>query len=136
MFPVCEGVWCAGCYDVDLEDDVFPIKRLVSPEDKHAVVDDKDTERLLVARDGDHFMCMFQCDLCHFRNIQHRLPRAGLMKDQLLLRCIPGANLDAMWARQPTTVANNTRQVRKLVEKGKELGYAMDCYWCQLVRSR
>jgi hypothetical protein len=47
------------------------------------------------------------------------------MKDQLSLRCIRWANLEAMWAREPFTVANNTRQVRKLVEKGKELGYAM-----------
>ena len=69
VFPVCEGVWCAECYDVDSEDDVFPIKRLISPEDEHAVVDDKDTERFMVARNGDHFMFMFQCDLCHFRNI-------------------------------------------------------------------
>ena len=57
-------MWCAGCYDVDSEDDVFPIKRPVSSEDEHAVVDDKDTERFIVARDGDRFMCMFQCDLC------------------------------------------------------------------------
>jgi hypothetical protein len=48
---------------------VFPIKRLISPEDEHAVVDNKDTERFMVARNGDHFMFMFQCDLCHFRNI-------------------------------------------------------------------
>jgi hypothetical protein len=89
-------VWCAECYDVDSEDELFPIKRPISPEDEHAVVDNKDTERFMVARDGDHFMCMFQRDLCHFRNIQRRSPRVGSMKDQLSLRCIRLANLDAM----------------------------------------
>ena len=44
---------------MDSEDELFPIKRPISPEDEHAVVDDKDTERFIVARDGDHFMCMF-----------------------------------------------------------------------------
>jgi hypothetical protein len=89
------------------------------------VVDDKDTERFMVARDGDHFMCMFQCDVCHFRNIQRRSPREGLMKDRFSLHCIRRANLDAMWARAPSTVTNNTRQVQKLVENGKELEYAI-----------
>ena len=87
-------------------------------------------ERFMVARTGDNFMCMFQCDLCHFRNIQRRSPSVGSMKDQLLLRCIRRANLDAMWAKESSTVANNTRQVRKLVEKGKELvieGCSLTC---------
>jgi len=69
-------------------------------------------------------MCQFQCDLCHFRNIQRRDPVVGNVKDSLSLRCIRRANLDAMWAREPTTVGGNSREVKKLLEKGSVLGYA------------
>jgi len=62
-------------------------------------------------------MCQFQCDLCHFRNIQRRDPLVGNVKDSLSLRCIRRANLDAMWAREPTTVGGNLREVKRLLEK-------------------
>jgi len=55
-------------------------------------------------------------DLCHFRNIQRRDPVIGNVKDSLSLRCIRRArNLDAMWAREPTTVGGNLREVKKLL---------------------
>jgi hypothetical protein len=34
----------------------------------------KEGDRFRVGRDGDHLLCPFQCDLCHFQNIQRRLP--------------------------------------------------------------
>jgi hypothetical protein len=105
-----------------LEDDVLPIKRLVSLEDEDAVIDAKDYDRYVVARAGDHLMVQFQCDLCHFRNIQRRSPEPGSVRDRLLLRCIRRANLDACWARESTTVANNTRNVKKLLEKEATIG--------------
>jgi len=71
--------------------------------DGEGIVDEKDAGRLLKARAGDHFMCQFQGDLCHFRNIQRRDPVIRNVKDSLSLRCIRRANLDAMWAREPTT---------------------------------
>jgi hypothetical protein len=80
-FPECEGAWCPSCYTVALEDDVFPIKRAVSLEDEDAVVDAKDNERFVVARAGDHLMVQFQCDVCHFRNIQRRSPEPGSIWD-------------------------------------------------------
>jgi hypothetical protein len=66
---------------------VFPIKRAMDP-DGEGIVDEKDVGRFLKARAGDHFMCQFQCDLCHFRNIQRRNPVVGNIKDSLSLRCI------------------------------------------------
>jgi len=92
--------------------------------DGEGIVDEKDAGRLLKARAGDHFMCQFQRDLCHFRNIQRRDPVIRNVKDSLSLRCIRRANLDAMWAREPTTVGENLREVKKLLEKGSLLGYA------------
>jgi hypothetical protein len=40
--------------------------------------------RFKSGRNGDHLLCPFQCDLCHFRNIQGRDPVPGLVKDKLL----------------------------------------------------
>ena len=57
---------------------MFPIKRPVSLEDEDAVIDAKDYDRFVVARAGDHLMVQFQCDLCHFRNIQRLLLSQGL----------------------------------------------------------
>jgi hypothetical protein len=102
---------------------VFPIKRAMDP-DGEGIVDEKDAGCFLKARAGDHFMCQFQCDLCHFRNIQRRDPVIGNVKDSLSSRCIRRANLDAMWAREPTTVGGNLREIKKVLEKGSVLGYA------------
>jgi hypothetical protein len=108
---------------VAAKDDVFPIKRAIDP-DGEGIVDEKDVGRFLKARSGDHFMWQFQCDLCHFWNIQRRDPVVGNVKDSLSLRCIWRAILDAMCAREPTTVGGNLREVKKLLEKGSVLGYA------------
>jgi hypothetical protein len=68
-----------------------------------------DPERFKLARDGDHLMCPFQCDGCHFQNLKKRTPVA-LDTDGVLLLCIWRANLDALWAREPATVHSNRRE--------------------------
>lgn len=44
---------------------------IMEPEDEDGVVMLKaqDKHHFLVARNGYHLMCAFQCDLCHFVNI-------------------------------------------------------------------
>jgi hypothetical protein len=49
--------------------------------DGEGIVGEKDAGRFLKVRPGDHIMCQFQCDLCHFRNIQRRDPVVGNVKD-------------------------------------------------------
>jgi hypothetical protein len=39
---------------------------LLGPEE----LEEEDPNRFRTARDGDHLMCPFQCDDCHFYNIQ------------------------------------------------------------------
>ena len=71
-------------------------------------------------------MLPFQCDLCHFRNIQRRNPDTlRYAKDALALQCIRRANLDSLWSREPTTVARNANQARTMEELGDALGF--DC---------
>jgi hypothetical protein len=98
----CLKVWCGECYNVP-STSPFLVKK---------VADDKgfdqtlggDEKRFKVGRNGDNLMCPFQCDLCHFRNIQKRDFRPADVKDRLLLQCICRASLDAFWAREPSTV--------------------------------
>ena len=75
---------------------MFPIKRVMDP-DGEGIEDVKDVGRFLKARAGNHFMCQFQCDLCHFRNIQRRGLVVGSVKHSLSLRCIQRANLDTSY---------------------------------------
>ena len=68
---------------------------------------EEDADRFMEARNGDHLMCPFQCDECHFWNIQGQGPDEDSWKDRRLLMCIRRASLDALWAREPSTVAAN-----------------------------
>jgi len=68
-------------------------------------------------------MTMFQCDLCHFRNIMLRDPIEQLGSDQLLMNCIRRATLDSLWSREPSTVANNLTECRRATRIGNNLGF-------------
>jgi hypothetical protein len=81
-----------------------------------------DEKRFKVGRNGDNLMCPFQCDLCHFRNIQKRDYCATNPKDKLLVQCIRRASLDAFWARESSTVRANLRGATKLEGIGDSLG--------------
>ena len=75
-------------------------------------------QRYLNARDSDHLMVPFQCDLCHFRNLTQRNPGRS-DTDIRLVVSIRRANLDSFWAREPGTVGATRREgvkVGKLVE--------------------
>ena len=66
-----------------------------------------DTKRFREAREGDHFMCPFQCDDCMFFNMKGRYQREGSKEDELLATCVRRAILDAFWARERSTVEKN-----------------------------
>ncbi len=85
---------------------------------------DSDEGRFDTARKGDGFMCSFQCDVCHFQNIQGRNPvMEG--KDLMMLRLIRRANLDAFWSRETSTVTANLREVKRHVRYASDLGISM-----------
>jgi hypothetical protein len=153
---VCVGAWCGKCY-AQSATDRFPV---LSPRDlDEALIDDDqmleedDQMRFREAREGDHLMCIFQCDGCHFLNMQGRLPILRNIADELLLSCIRRANLDAFWSRERSTVAQNRREglrytticetlglnaddaypPRGPFKLGDEVGMKLAC--CMLVRS-
>jgi len=82
----------------------------------------EDATRFRVGRNGDNLLTMFQCDTCHFRNMQGRDPIPDQDSDKLLLCCIRRASLDSLWAREPSTVANNLTECRRAIRIGASLG--------------
>ena len=100
-----------------MADDHFVIKKPKAEKD-YSVLIEKDKDRFLTARNGDHFHCRFQCNLCHFRNIQGRYPDLeSYEEDALLLRCIRRASLDVFWVRESSTVFGDGRELRTLTSK-------------------
>jgi hypothetical protein len=103
--------------------DHFPI-RAPTDEDGFENVIESDVDRFKCGRDGDNLMIPFQCDLCHFRNIQNRNPDPRkYAKDGLALRCIRRANLDSFWSRESSTVSQNASQARTMEDLGEALGF-------------
>jgi len=76
-------------------------------DDDGVPLPDKEDNRFVQARAGDMLMVPFQCDTCHFQNIQKRNPMEGDAKDDETLEYIRRANLDAFWARETSTVKKN-----------------------------
>ena len=72
-------------------------------EDGIEIPKDEDEENYLTTRKVDELMCIFQCELCHFRNMEARNPEDNGTDDKIL-RYIRRANLDAFWTRRPNTV--------------------------------
>jgi len=70
---------------------------------------------------GDHWMTTFQCDVCHFRNVQGRDP-CTTIADKNMIHCIRRASLDAFWSREPGTVAKNVGQLKLMDRKAREAG--------------
>jgi hypothetical protein len=89
----------------------------------------RDQDRFLTGRNGDHLMCTFQCDLCHFRNVQGRDPDLTCTKDALFLRCIRRANLDAFWARESSTVIGNARELGRMENNADLIGIDADRFF-------
>ena len=105
-------MYCDECYRT-AADDPYPIRRAVD-EDGLVVESTTEENRFKYGRVGDNFMTMFQCNLCHFRNIQKRDPVDGNAVDHRALRNIRRANMDALWSREPITLRTNLAVVRKL----------------------
>lgn len=116
-------MWHGSCYRKRI-DDKFPVGTLDDGDVDGDELDDKmEVSKFSFARDGDHLMCPFQCDLCQFRNIMGRNPGAEMVRDRKILIAIRRAILDAFWGRATHTVRNNKNTLRRFHEIGaQELG--------------
>jgi hypothetical protein len=87
------------------------------------LVNEEDKTRFLRAIVGDDVLCPFQCELCHFRNMQRRSPMkgTGVLNDAETIDLIRRANLDAFWSREPTTIGHNFSKVNRVLQIYPEL---------------
>jgi hypothetical protein len=74
------------------------------------------------ARNGDHCMVPFECDLCIFRKLKKRSPDFTNHGDDLLLACIRRINLDAFWSRSKYTVSGNREKIGTCLDLSKAVG--------------
>jgi hypothetical protein len=133
-YAPCRQMWCGKCYTSNPEVE-FHV-RPSSAELGAGGSDGADAERLAVAwkrhaqsphaflraRDGDHFLVPFECDLCVFRKVSRRELRKDSTRDKLLMACIRRVNLDAFWSRTENTVNGNTSNLRKGLELSRLVG--------------
>ena len=66
-------------------------------------------------------MTPFECDLCVFVKLKRRYPLAASEMDRKLVACIRRVTLDAFWSRATSTVGNNLRSVRKIVNGSEQV---------------
>ena len=93
----------------------FPIRATYDEEGAEIKRDDHHT-RFKAARDGDHLMVPFQCELCHFRNVQDRDPDAGSPEDVKMMVYMRRVNLDLFWSRDTLSIQANLRGVKRAVK--------------------
>ena len=117
---VCSSVWCGTCY-VPYENEPFHINK-PTDESGFEQVDTKDITRFIQGRDGDHLLCSFQCEFCLFFTLKGRTHIPYNVRDQFLLMCLRRANLDAFWAREPSTVGANRRDVERMIKLAGDVG--------------
>ena len=80
------------------------------------------------ARDGDHLITPFQCDLCVFRRLKNLNPDPDSKTDKLVLDYIRRANLDAFWSRARGTVKNNKGTIDRIIKGFSPFGLAGPFY--------
>jgi hypothetical protein len=101
----------------------FPV-RLPKDEEGHLLVDEEDMLCFSEVHPGDHLFCPFQCELCHFRNMQGRLPMmgTGLLDDTELMKCSRRVNVDAFWSREPTIISQNLGKINRALKIAHGMG--------------
>jgi hypothetical protein len=81
-----------------------------------------DERRFHEARNGDDLMVQFECDFCVFLKLYLRRPVDSSPSDQLAMACIRRIILDAFWSRARSTVEDQARKVRHLVQLAQQVG--------------
>ena len=130
-WTTCGGMWCGGCYTSPMTG----FWLAPDPREQHLAQDGAnrwrskvDLKRFQYARNGDHLMTPFVCDLCVFRALRNRDPITLSDKDQKTLMYIRRCRMDAFWSRAVSTVAGNRRGVSRIISMHQQLGDEMIFY--------
>jgi hypothetical protein len=142
-YAPCQQMWCGACYSSN-PDICFHVKQRAIDEDgnkndpmhmqrmqaawgkKQRAPDD-----FLRARDGDHAMVPFECNLCIFRKLRDRSPDTANPEDELLRACIRRINLDSFWSRATATMRGNRDKIAQAIGLSATVGllgpYEAEC---------
>ena len=82
--------------------------------------------RFLEGIDRAYLLVPFQCDVCWFRSLEKREPRAGSYQDNRILGYIRRVNLDLIWSRAPGTIASTRDNIKMMLKMWRELGLEID----------
>lgn len=91
-------------------------------EEGTSLILEKDKDRFMFGRSGDHLVTPFQCETCHFRNILGRDIQLESGQDRLLVIAIRRASLDSFWSRESSTVQGTATGVRTIATKLEVVG--------------
>ena len=73
-----------------------------------------------MARKGDNKMCIFQCEVCYFRNMRLRnLDKGG--SDRKIMRYIRRVNRDAFWVSRPGILYNIFLEIRATIKDADKI---------------
>ena len=127
-------MWCGGCY-ISHPAVTFHVNPLETgggqserdPRDQARLTKawgkrHRPPDAFLRARDGDHTMVPFECDLCIFRKLQGRSPEPRNPMDDLLLGTVRRMNLDAFWSSATATVHGNKDKLDLGIHLSKLVG--------------
>jgi hypothetical protein len=125
-------MWCGSCYTSPQEIN-FYVKKLQPAYEEDNVVDE---DRLVPswgnreqvetdfrqARDGDHLMVPFECDVCNFKKLKPDSSYNNNTENSLLKACIRQIMLDSFWSRATSTVRANKEKTRLALELSNSVG--------------
>ena len=100
----------------------YPINSALNDESAYFKRRREDTDRFVVARDGDWFSTPFQCEVCNFRNCFGVSPVVTMMGDEYLCNLIRRANLDMFWSREATTIRSQFGRVKEIIKRQNTWG--------------
>jgi hypothetical protein len=97
------------------------VKSAVDEDGLDASSDD-DRNRFICGRIGDNLATPFQCELCHYRNVNGRNPSIGDPQAQRFNMLCRNASINAFWNVESSTVRTNLRQALRMEEIGATCG--------------
>jgi hypothetical protein len=132
----CRSLWCGECYTSSPAEISFHIHQGQDEAGNGNGRDQEDQARLtqawgkraqseneyLQARNGDHTLVPFECDLCIFRKLRKSSPDLSSETDKLLLGCIRRMNLDAFWSRSSDTISGHRGKLEHSLKLSKLVG--------------
>jgi hypothetical protein len=126
----CNVAWHGACYTQHIKDK-FPVLGVKDLDDAlldEGLLEEDNLLRLQETREGDHLLCFFQCDDCHFQNMRGRWPLLGNLFDLLTMLCIRRAILDLLWAGERSMVNSNRLEGVRYLGIFRVLGLEKDAY--------